>query len=201
MPGPLEKPRRTKVLFSAENRAYYFMQSILYKIYWTLFRWLLALRYRVRVSGLDKLRALDGPTLVMPNHPAYVDPAIVLSHVRLQQPLRPIVYAGTYRYPLFYPIMLLVRAFEVPDMSKASRQSRQQAIAMLDALAAAVNRGDSLLLYPSGRLTRTGSEVVGSARAAADLLQRCPRANVVLVRSTGLWGSMFGSRGPAACRI
>jgi len=128
----------------------------------------------------------------MPNHPGYVDPAIVLAHVRLKQPLRPIVYEGTYRHRLFHSLMLLVRAFEVPDLSKASRQSRQQTIAMLDAIAAALNRGDSLLLYPSGRITRTGTEVVGSARAAADLLQRCPQANIVLVRTTGLWGSMFG---------
>ena len=168
------------------------MKTLLYNIYWTLCRWLLALRYRVRVTGLDQLRSLKGPTLVMPNHPGYVDPAIVLAHVRLRQRLRPIVYEDTYRHPLFYPLMLLAGAFEVPNLTKASRQSRQKAIAMLDAVAAAVNRGDSLLLYPSGRLTRTGSEVVGSARAAADLLQRCPQANIVLVRTTGLWGSMFG---------
>ena len=83
------------------------MQTLLHKIYWTLCRWLLALRYRVRVTGLDKLRSLKGPTLVMPNHPGYVDPAIVLAHVRLKQRLRPIVYEDTYRYPLFYPLMLL----------------------------------------------------------------------------------------------
>ncbi len=174
------------------------MQSLLHKIYWTLCRWLLALRYRVRVNGLEKLRGLKGPTLVMPNHPGYVDPAIVLAHVRLQQPLRPIVYEDTYRFPLFYPLMVLGRTFEVPNLSQASRQSRQKAIAMLDALAAALNRGESLLLYPSGRLMRTGSEVLGSSRAAADLLQRCPQANIVLVRTTGLWGSMFGCAGPAA---
>jgi 1-acyl-sn-glycerol-3-phosphate acyltransferase len=128
----------------------------------------------------------------MPNHPGYVDPAIVLAHVRLEQPLRPIVYEDTYRSPLFYPLMVLGRAFEVPNLSKASRQSRQQAIAMLDALAAALNRRESLLLYPSGRLTRTGSEMLGSGRSAAELLQRCPQVNIVLVRTSGLWGSMFG---------
>ena len=168
------------------------MQRLLHKIYWTLCRWLLALRYRVRVTGLDKLRSLKGPTLVMPNHPGYIDPAIVLAHVRLRQPLRPIVHEDMYRFPLFYPLMVLGRAFEVPNLSKASRQSRLQTIAMLDTLAAALSRGESLLLYPSGRLTRTGTEVLGSARSAAELLERCPQVNIVLVRTTGLWGSMFG---------
>ncbi len=93
--------------------------------------------------------------------------------------------------------MRLVRAIEIPDMSKTGasktrRQSRHEAIATLDAVAAALNRGDSFLLYPAGRLTRTGIEVVGPTRAAADLLGRCPQANIVLVRTIGLWGSMFG---------
>ena len=168
------------------------MQTHLNKIYWMLCRSLLALRYRVRVTGLDRLQSLEGPMLVMPNHPAYIDPVIVLAHVRLKQQLRPIVYEGAFRHPLFYPCMRLVRAFEVPDMRKSRQQWRQQAIVTLDTLTTALNQGDSLLLYPSGRLTRNGIEVVGSARAAAELLRRCPQANIVLVRTTGLWGSMFG---------
>jgi long-chain-fatty-acid--[acyl-carrier-protein] ligase len=63
---------------------------------------------------------------------------------------------------------------------------------MFDAIAEVLNRGESVLLYPSGRLSRTGTEAVGSTRAAAELLQRCPQAKIVLVRTTGLWGSMFG---------
>ena len=168
------------------------MQKVLDLLFWTVARCLLALRYRVSVRGAEKLQSLTGPTLVIPNHPAYVDPMIVFAHVRLKQPLRPIVYADTYRFPLFYPVMRVIRAFEVPNLSRASRQSRQKAMDMLDATAAALNRGESFLLYPSGRLVRTGIEVVGSARAAAELLGRCPNANVVLVRITGLWGSMFG---------
>lgn len=166
--------------------------QILNKICWILCRRALALRYRVRVTGVEKLRSLEGSMLVMPNHPAYVDPVIVLAHVRLKQQLRPIVHEGAFRHPLFYPFMRLVRAFVVPEISTNRRQWRQQAIAMIDAVAAALNRGDSLLLYPSGRLTQTGMEVVGSARTASELLQRCPQAHIVLVRTTGLWGSMFG---------
>ena len=60
------------------------MHRLMHKVYWTLCRWLLALRYRVHVSGLEKLQSLEGPTLVIPNHPAYVDPAIILAHVRLK---------------------------------------------------------------------------------------------------------------------
>ena len=166
------------------------MRTLLSNASWALCRCLLALRYRVRVTGLDKLRGLQGPALVMPNHPAYIDPVIVLAHVGLKQRLRPIVHQGAYRYPLLYPFMRLVRAFVVPDIIKCRRQSRQRATAMFDGIAAALNRGDSLLLYPSGRLARMGIEAVGSARTAAELLARCPQVHVVLVRTRGLWGSM-----------
>ena len=48
------------------------MHRLLQRAFWTVARWLLSLRYRVRVTGLESLDQLDGPTLVMPNHPGYI---------------------------------------------------------------------------------------------------------------------------------
>ena len=42
------------------------------------------LRYRVDVAGLEKLRGLRGPTLVLPNHPAYIYPPLLSSRLKLQ---------------------------------------------------------------------------------------------------------------------
>ena len=69
---------------------------------------------------------------------------------------------------------------------------------MIDRIVAALRRGENILIYPSGRLQRRGTEVIGAARAAAELLQACPEANVVLVRTRGVWGSMFSLLQPAA---
>src|SRR5262249_35039354 len=41
---------------------------------WALARLVLALRYRLRVRGLEQVRGLRGPTLVLPNHPGFIDP-------------------------------------------------------------------------------------------------------------------------------
>ena len=46
---------------------------------WMFARVALSLRYRIRVHGLENVRNLSGPILVLPNHPAYIDPPIVLS--------------------------------------------------------------------------------------------------------------------------
>ncbi len=166
---------------------YRFCQVLL----WTLFRLLLRLRYRVRVTGLEKLRDLEGPTLLMPNHPGYIDPPLVLSHVRLKATIRPLVYSGTYRNPALYPIMRAVGAFEVPNLAEQSRGAREQTLGMIDSVIEGIERGGSFLIYPSGRIQRGNREVIGAARAAWDILQRCPDLNVVLVRTRGVWGSMF----------
>ncbi len=167
------------------------MQLFFQRLFWWVARCLLRLRYRVDVLGGDPLRELQGPTIVMPNHPGYIDPALVLSHLRLRDPLRPLVYSGTYRNPVLYPVMRALGSVEVPELSAQSRQAKQTTLDMIEKVAAAVKRGESILIYPSGRLQREGFEVVGASRAAAELLRACPEANVVLVRTRGVWGSMF----------
>ena len=167
------------------------MTRFLQTLFWSLVRLLSRARYRVRVVGGERLAELRGPTLVMPNHPAYIDPPLVMSHVRLRGGIRPTVFSGMYRNPVLYPMMRLANALEVPDLSEHSHDARQQTLAVIDAIVAGVERGESYLLYPSGRAQRRGLEEIGAARAAAEILQRCPQANVVLVRTRGVWGSMF----------
>ena len=170
------------------------MRRVLLNCLWFLFRQILGLRYRVRIIGEEKLRDLEGPTLVMPNHAAFIDPAIVQTfiHRSYRGCLRPIVLTGPYRNPVLHPLMLFVRAFEVPDLGRQSRKATEQAKQMIDAVAERIDAGDSFLLYPSGRLQVRGQEVVGAARTASELLQRCEKVNIVLIRTRGLWGSKFG---------
>ncbi len=161
------------------------------RCFWNCCRWMLRFRYRVRVEGAENLSDLEGPTLVLPNHPAYVDPPLVSSQIRLHQPLRPLVFSGTYRIWILRPLMWLVRAFEVPDLSSPSRQAADKARDMIDAATARLQAGDCLLIYPSGRLQRGDREVIGAARAVHEIVSRCPDVNIVLIRTRGLWGSMF----------
>jgi len=167
------------------------MIRLLNRMFWTLVWVLLRLRYRVSLDGFEPLAGLEGPVLVLPNHPGYIDPPIVLSHVGLRQPLRPLVYAGTYRVPFLLPLMKLVRAFEVPDLSAQSREAAARTESLIDAVKARVRAGESFLIYPSGRLQRGDREVVGSARFVHELVSTCPELSVVLIRTRGVWGSLF----------
>jgi len=167
------------------------MRRWLQRWFWRFARRALGLRYRVRVEGAERLRGVRGPVLVMPNHPGFIDPPLVLSHLPLREPLRPMVYKPVARHPVIYPFMRMVDAFEVPDLAEHSRSSREQTLALIDEIAAGLKRGQSFLIYPAGRLQQRGREEVGATRSVAELLQRCPEATVVLVRTRGLWGSTF----------
>jgi long-chain-fatty-acid--[acyl-carrier-protein] ligase len=166
------------------------LQLLRYSL-WLLARLVLPLRYRIRVEGLEELRGLTGPTLVLPNHPAFVDPLLVLTVLWPRLRPRPMVYEEIFRNPLIYPFMKLIDAVRVPDLERASVQARAQAETAVAAVIAGLKAGANHILWPSGHVQRTSVERLGAARSVADILQAVPEATVILVRTRGLWGSRF----------
>lgn len=160
-----------------------------------LTRILLHLRYKVEVVGVEKIRDLEGPTMVFPNHPAYVDPPLILTHIHPGQTLRPLVYSGTYRNPGLYPLMLMADALEVPDLKQHSKDSHSETLQMIDSVVGGLEQGDAFLLYPSGRLQRGEHEIIGGNRSAYEIVTRSKDCNIVLVRTRGVWGSEFSCAG------
>ncbi len=167
------------------------MKNLLNRLFWAICRFALSFRYQTKITGLEQLRSLEGPTLVIPNHPAYIDPPLVSSHIRLHKPLRPLVFSGTYQTTGLKPLMALVNAFEVPDLSAHSRDAQARALELIESVVERMHAGDCMLIYPSGRLQRGNQEVVGAARSVYEIVRRCPKINVVMVRTRGVWGSMF----------
>jgi len=154
-------------------------------------RGLLWLRYSVRVSGFAELPDQDGrPLLFLPNHPALIDPIIVLSVVLRRFTVSPVADRHQIDRPF---VRWLARRLDTTTLEDAGRDrsARAQIQARLAELGRALESGTSLLLYPSGHLTRTGIEELGGNSAVSTLLAACPTARVVLVRTRGLWGSGF----------
>jgi long-chain-fatty-acid--[acyl-carrier-protein] ligase len=159
---------------------------------WGLARCVLALRYRLHVDALEQAQGLKGPVLILPNHPAYIDPALVLAALWPALKPRPMVFETMFRNPLLWPVSKLLNALRVPDLdSQASSQAREEAQTAVNAVIDGLKKGENFILWPAGRIQRGGVEVLGGARALTDILQAVPEATVVLVRTTGLWGSMF----------
>ena len=151
-------------------------------------RALVWLRYRVEVKGRDQLRDLRGPVLVVPNHPGYIDPVLVMTQLGGEIVLRPLVVSFMYR-PLL-PLMKFIRALEVPDFEKHSHSAREQTQPLIERVVAGLDRGENFLIYPAGKIERHGLEQIGSTRAVPDILAQRPDTTIVLVRTVGVWGSM-----------
>jgi long-chain-fatty-acid--[acyl-carrier-protein] ligase len=163
------------------------------------FRWLLwvlsvlvrSLRYRVRVHGLRELHGLKGPTLILPNHPGYIDPPILLTVLWPALRPRPMLYEGHFRHILLRPLVPLLQGLRVPDLDQPSDEARARIQQAVEGVIQGLRQGHNYILWPTGHVQHDGVERLDSARAASDILQAIPDVNVVLVRTRGLWGSRF----------
>ena len=148
------------------------------------------LRYRIEVEGLDRLRELNGPALILPNHPGHIDPVLVMTQLGAEIPLRPLVVSFMYRPVYLNPLMRFINALEVPDLVQHSHSAREQVEPLIRTVIEGIDRGEKFLIYPSGKIERNGLEQIGSTRAVPDILAQRPGTTLVLVRTVGVWGSM-----------
>ena len=73
---------------------------------WAFLRFLVWLRYRVTIKGLPAQAAGPGPFLILPNHPAYADPASVLVRLWPRFRMRPLLLETNFRNPVLGPVRL-----------------------------------------------------------------------------------------------
>ncbi len=155
---------------------------------------LIKLRYRVTLIGIEKIPKSSKGLLFLPNHPAEIDPFIIGSCLWKKYHPRPVVAETFYYMPFIGNIMRMINGFPIPDMSVDTGTYRKQRIDnSLDAVCAALQSGDSIILYPSGTLMSSGCEKIGGASGFYRLLQQSDTFDIVLVRTRGLWGSSFST--------
>jgi long-chain-fatty-acid--[acyl-carrier-protein] ligase len=155
-----------------------------------MFRLLLSLRYRVRIHGLEHLADFKEKTLILPNHPAYIDPPLVFTALWGALEPRPLLFEGNFHNPVFYPLMKLARAVPLPDMERPSAKARARTDLAIKEVIDGLKRGENHIMWPSGYLWRDGQERLGGAQAVGQILRAVPEANILLVRTRGVWGSM-----------
>ncbi len=169
-------------------------------IFWTLFSKLslkaLSLRYKIEVKGLEKLvsnpRTKKGGILFLPNHPAHMDPLFLFLLLWPTFRIRPLIIEHIYRLSILKPLVRLVKGLSIPNFETSVNQIKvQKAQKSIQAIADGLKKGENFILYPSGKLKPAASEVIGGASSAHALIQECPDTHVVLIRTTGLWGSSF----------
>lgn len=172
------------------------LKELLLWIFFYLIKGIATIRYRVRIRGLDTLKpellSKPGGVLLLPNHPAETDPIIVILALWHRFKPRPIVVEQFFYIAVGHYFMKLINALPMPELNGAVNKWKQKKIEKLFTyVSEQLKKGDNFLIYPAGRLKVSGAEIIGGASFVHNLLKECPDANVVLVRTTGFWGSRF----------
>jgi len=157
-------------------------------------------RYDVTVEGLEILSASAPATafLVLPNHPALVDPMLVLTELS-RRPLRPLVDEAFFHVGLVSSAVLrTLGAVPVPDLRKHRTAPGAKLARGLDGVVlSALSRGGDVVLYPSGHIqTEADHDDIGTRQLAYNLCGNLPEGVTVIgVRTRGLWGSIWSRKG------
>ncbi len=159
-----------------------------------MFRFLISLRYKVKLDNIDKIEKNKNGILFLPNHPAEMDPIILCTQLWDKFKIHPVVVETFYHMPMVNKLLKIMGAFPMPDTSTGTGIFKKRRINQtMDEICNTLNNGDAVLMYPSGKLMRSGKEVLGAASGVHRILQQVENIQIVLVRTTGLWGSSFST--------
>jgi len=171
------------------------IRKILLKVLRGIFKVLFSLRYKIEIKNAEVLKdpRLKGRgILVLPNHVAEIEPFMLLSAIGSNFELRPLVTERFYYYPFASFFMKLVRAKPVADFDNAVNEFKLKgAEKLFNDVVSDLNNGAHILMYPASALKVTPDEKVGGRSLAHSTIQHAPNTEIVLVRITGLWGSLF----------
>ena len=165
-------------------------------------RFVLHLHYDVRTTGMDCM--YDGRVhLVLPNHPAFIDPLILFSECG-DIPLRPMSDERFFRNRLFRKVLNMADAVPVPDLEKTHDREHgaEQARQLTDIALNALREGKEMVFYPSGHVKLVDKEIIGNRRLAYEVCRQLPEGvEVVMVRTRGLEKSRWSKLHPKDIRL
>lgn len=161
-------------------------------------RWIFSRRYKVKSEGKECLDAPATSFLVLPNHPAMVDPMLVTVEL-WKTPLRPLSDESFFRAGIVAPYVLkTLGAVAVPDLRKSlTRKGATLARGLGDIVKNSLAKGESIIFYPSGHIhTERDREDIGTRQLAYNICSDLPDGvRVIGVRTRGLWGSIWSRAG------
>ena len=159
--------------------------------------WIFTRRYRIEVDGLEAA-AQGKPLLVLPNHPAMVDPMLV-GATFWKTPLKPLSDESFFHTGIVAPrVLKTLGAVPVPDLRK-HRTAKGATIArgLGDIVKSTLADGGNVIFYPSGHIqTESEHEDIGTRQLAYNMCGDLPEeVRVIGVRTRGLWGSIWSRAG------
>ena len=163
---------------------------ILSKILAFKIRLLLRIRYRISIKGSEIIQN-NSPVLFLPNHQALIDPIILLSQIYRFSTATPVISEKYFDLPLAKWYFRRLGAVRVSDLETGNRDTH-----VLKSITRSVFKGfrrnKNIVIYPSGQIAGQGYEKIFNKKAAYHIVGTIPEnVQIVGVRITGLWGSMW----------
>jgi len=153
-------------------------------------RLLLRIRYTIKVKGFEILQK-NSPILFLPNHQALIDPVILLSQIYRFSTATPVISEKYFDLPLAKWYFQRLGAVRVSDLETGNRDT-QVLKSITRSVFKGLRRNTNIVIYPSGQIAGQGYEKIFNKKAAYHIVSGIPEnVQIVGVRITGLWGSMF----------
>ena len=154
------------------------------------------LRYQYDFKGFDTLENEKGSILFLPNHPALVDPILMVCLLFKKFKPHPLADEHQISLPVVKQITQAFGVLPLPNLERRNAQEGvEQTRLVLQHLADKLKSGENILLYPAGRLKRQAEEELGAKSAVEFMIQNVPNLRIVRIRQNGLWGSRFSYGG------
>lgn len=169
----------------------YLLANFLWFILW--------FRYNVKVVGLEKLNKStlpkSGGVLFLPNHPCvFNDPIIAALSIFPKYRIRPMIIDYMYNAPVINLVARFLRALPIPNFYVSSNSlKRKRSDRVIEEIIQQLGKGENFMIAPAGKVKRSPLESIGGNSAVHRILQEAPEANVVLIRTKGLYGSSFST--------
>lgn len=141
---------------------------------------LIKLWYRLRIRGASHIPN-EGPAIVVCNHVSFMD-ALVMGGAS-PRPLRFLMDKPIYESPGLHWFFRMAGAIPVASERRDPKGMRRA----LDLVSEALRNGEVVMLFPEGRLTRTGH--TQEFRRGIDLILKRDPVPVIPAALSGLWGS------------
>ncbi len=139
--------------------------------------------YRVRIEGRENLPT-EGPALVVANHVSFIDGVLMLLY--FPRPIRMVARADVSHHWWF---RWLAKDLETIFIEPGKRSVVESIRSAREAL----HKGDSVCIFPEGRITKTGE--LGEFKPGFMSMLKGTEAPVVPIFLAGLWGSIFSFEG------
>jgi acyl-[acyl-carrier-protein]-phospholipid O-acyltransferase/long-chain-fatty-acid--[acyl-carrier-protein] ligase len=141
--------------------------------------------YRLDIAGRENVPAKGG-ALLAPNHVSMADAALLIAS--LDQPVRFLMFKGSYEHPLVKPFAKMLRVIPI-----ASDQGPREMIHSLREATQALNDGELVCIFPEGQMTRIGQML--PFRRGMERILKGVEVPVIPVNLDGVWGSIFSFAG------